>query len=80
VLSREEIMDHEQIRINELIEEHDFPAAGRVRQPRPAARFGVTPARIQRPAPALGEHSGEVLAAAGFSAAEIAALADIAPR
>ncbi len=74
VLTREEILDHEQIRINEMIEEYDFPAAGRVRQPRPAARFDVTPARIRRPAPALGEHSGEVLAEAGFSEAEIAPL------
>jgi crotonobetainyl-CoA:carnitine CoA-transferase CaiB-like acyl-CoA transferase len=75
VLSREEVFEHEQIRVNRLMEEYEQPQAGRVRQPRPAARFGATPARIGRPAPRLGEHNDEILAAAGFSAAEIESLA-----
>jgi len=74
VLSREGVIDHEQIRVNATIEEIDHPVGGRIRQPRPAAQFGATPARIRRPAPTLGEHSREVLAEAGFSAAEIDAL------
>ena len=75
VLSREQVIEHEQIRVNAVIEEHDHPVAGRIRQPRPAARFSGTPAMIRRPAPVLGEHSREILLEAGFTSAEIDALA-----
>jgi crotonobetainyl-CoA:carnitine CoA-transferase CaiB-like acyl-CoA transferase len=71
VLSREEVIGHEQIRVNALIEEHDHPVGGRIRQPRPAARFSATPACIRRPAPLLGEHSREILAESGFAPGEI---------
>jgi len=74
VLGLGEVIEHEQIRVNELIEEYEQPAAGRVRQPRPAARFDATPAQIRAPAPRLGEHSREILAAAGFAETEIDAL------
>ena len=48
-----------------------FPAPGGVAQPAPAPRFGrSTPAAPTTP-PAVGAHTREVLAAGGFSAAEI---------
>jgi crotonobetainyl-CoA:carnitine CoA-transferase CaiB-like acyl-CoA transferase len=75
VLTRGEVFEQEQLRVNGLIEEYEQPDAGRVRQPRPPAHFGATPARIGRPAPRLGEHSREILAAAGFSESEIDDLA-----
>jgi crotonobetainyl-CoA:carnitine CoA-transferase CaiB-like acyl-CoA transferase len=75
VLTRAEVFEQEQLRVNGLMQEYEQPAAGQVRQPRPPAHFGATPARIQRPAPRLGEHSREILAAAGFGEAEIDALA-----
>jgi crotonobetainyl-CoA:carnitine CoA-transferase CaiB-like acyl-CoA transferase len=75
VLSREEVIEHEQIRVNATIEEHDHAVGGRIRQPRPAARFSATPARMRRPAPLLGEQSREILEEAGFTTAEIDALA-----
>lgn len=74
VLSREQVIEHEQIRVNATIEEHEHSVAGRIRQPRPAARFSATPARMRRPAPMLGEQSREILEEAGFSAGEIDAL------
>lgn len=61
VLSRAEVIEHEQIRVNELIRELEHPVAGRIRQPRPAARFAETPADIQRHAPVLGENTEEIL-------------------
>ena len=61
VLSRAEVLEHEQIRANELIREIEHPVVGTIRQPRPAARFAETPADIQRHAPSLGEHTGEIL-------------------
>jgi crotonobetainyl-CoA:carnitine CoA-transferase CaiB-like acyl-CoA transferase len=74
ILSREAVIEHPQIRVNALIEELDHPTAGRIRPPRPAARFDRTPAAIRGPAPELGEHGRAVLEEAGFDAAEIDAL------
>lgn len=74
VLRRGEVMNNPQVVNNRMIEEFDQPMLGRVRQPRPAARFDATPARIGGPAPAIGEHTDSILAELGFSAQEIAAL------
>jgi alpha-methylacyl-CoA racemase len=45
-----------------------------VLEPGMTPKFGGTPGSLDRPPPAPGEHSEEILAEAGFSAAEIAAL------
>jgi len=74
VNSREDVLTDPQVKFNELIVEYQHPAAGRVRQTRPAARFEATPQEIRRPAPMLGEHTEEVLSDLGVAAAEIAAL------
>ena len=71
VLRRGEVMNDPQVLNNRMIEQFDQPSLGRVRQPRPAARFGRTPARIGGPAPSVGEHTEQVLAELGYSAAEI---------
>ena len=76
VLSRRELLDHEQIAANQLIEEMDQPGIGAIRQARPPARFSRTHATIGGPAPHLGEHTTDVLAALGRSEADIAALID----
>ena len=74
VLRREDLPDHPQVRANELIVESVHPHAGPMREARPAVRFDRTPAEIRRPAPALGEHTDEILAELGCEASEIAAL------
>ncbi len=68
VLERHEVFEHEQVRVNNTVAEYDHPVAGRIRQPRPAARFDRTPAEILRPAPLLGEHTVELLQEIGMSA------------
>jgi crotonobetainyl-CoA:carnitine CoA-transferase CaiB-like acyl-CoA transferase len=75
VLRRNEVIANEQVLVRELIVELDHPDIGLVRQPKPAARFDRTPARIQGPAPRIGEHSATILAEFGFEAAEIERLA-----
>ena len=74
VLRRAEVTENVQVVANELIELHEQPGLGTVRQPRPAARFDVTPARIGGPAPRIGQHTDAVLAEVGYSAAEIEAM------
>ena len=74
VLSREEVIADAQVAANELIVESDHPQAGRMRQPRPAARFERTPAEIRSPAPLLGEHTDAVLTELGISPEQLAAL------
>ncbi len=74
VLSREEVIEHDQIKANDLIHEYDHPVAGRIRQPRPAAQFDKTPSAMHRHAPTLGEHNSEILLELGYPADEIEAL------
>ncbi len=70
VLRREDLFNDPQIAANELIVESEHPSAGRLRQPRPAARFDKTPAELRSPAPGLGEHTEAVLAELGLSEGE----------
>ncbi len=74
VLSRPEVITQEQVQVNETVTEYDHPGLGRIRQPRPAARFEGTPVNTQQLAAALGEHGREILGEAGYSEEEIAAL------
>jgi len=53
--------------------ESDHPTAGRLREARPAPRFGATPARAGGPAPRVGEHTRAILTELGL-AEEIADL------
>jgi len=73
VLERHEVFDHEQVKRNEVVSEYDHPVAGRIRQPRPAARFDKTPVELHRHAPVLGEHTAELLAEIELDADELAA-------
>lgn len=72
--SRAELRNDPQAIANELIVEQEFEGVGRVRQPRPAARFAGTPTSIRAAAPLLGEHTDRVLRELGKSDTEIARL------
>jgi crotonobetainyl-CoA:carnitine CoA-transferase CaiB-like acyl-CoA transferase len=70
VLTRNQVIRHPQVAALGLVIETEHPRAGRLRQTRPAARFSGTSPEIRRGAPALGEHTQEILAELGYSARE----------
>src|SRR5258708_8879146 len=67
ILRRGEIIHNEQVVARGIIEEFDQPAVGRVRQPKPAARFSVNEAAIGGPAPRVRRHSRDVLRDLGYT-------------
>jgi len=74
VLTRSGMIRNAQVQATGIVVEYDHPAAGRVRQARPAARFSATPAAIRHAGPALGEHTETVLGELGYSKDQIAAI------
>tara|TARA_B110000305_G_scaffold41526_1_gene43297 strand:+ start:3896 stop:5041 length:1146 start_codon:yes stop_codon:yes gene_type:complete len=76
VLTRPEILENEQIKANKLISQYEHPGLGQIRQPRPGAKFSRSEIRKEPIAPALGQHSQEILRDLGLSEAEIKQLVD----
>ena len=74
VLTREQVETDPQIVHNGILTVTDHPAAGRLRETLPAAKFAATPSTLRRHAPLLGEQTDEILKGLGRDAAEIAAL------
>ncbi len=74
VLDLDEALDSELVRSREMVVELEQPELGTVRQLGNPMKLSRTPADPTRPAPAFGEHTDEVLAEAGYSAEEIAAM------
>jgi crotonobetainyl-CoA:carnitine CoA-transferase CaiB-like acyl-CoA transferase len=73
--SVEDVFDLPQVAAEHLIENYEHPLVGNFRGIREPIRFGGTPVGTVRAAPTFGQHSAEVLADAGYSQDEIAALA-----
>ena len=60
----------------EMVVELDHPKTGRTRALGLPLKFSQTPGKVVHPAPLLGQHTREVLNAAGYSAKEIVRLAE----
>jgi len=74
VLTRPQILEHEQVVENKVISEYDHPGMGKVRQARPAAQFEKTPVNTQQFAPELGAHGEAILQELGYSPEEVASV------
>jgi crotonobetainyl-CoA:carnitine CoA-transferase CaiB-like acyl-CoA transferase len=74
VLDVGEALDSELVRARGMVSAIEQPGLGTVRQLGVPVKMSRTPGDPTRPAPAFGEHTDEVLAEAGYSAEEIAAM------
>jgi formyl-CoA transferase len=70
------MFDHPQVLAEDLVAKLDHPVVGRYRTMTKPAKFADTPGPLPSPSPTFGQHSDEILARHGYSAAEIAALRD----
>ena len=64
-----------QVAARQMVVEVDHPLAGPTKAIGFPIKFSETPGAVKRAAPLLGEHTREILAALGYSSAEIAKLA-----
>ena len=74
VLTRQEMLDNEQVQANSIIVEYAHEKAGPIRQARAAAQFSLTPTAKPVGAPGLGQHSKEILREAGLQEEDILSL------
>jgi len=70
-LSRFDLLSDPQVKANQILEIHESSEVGKVRQPRPGARFDRTPSTVRILAPALGSDNQSILRELGYSAKEI---------
>jgi alpha-methylacyl-CoA racemase len=74
VLDLDEALDSELVEAREMVVTLDQPGTGGVRQLGIPVKLSRTPGSVHAPGPVLGEHTDEVLAAAGYSPEEIGAM------
>jgi crotonobetainyl-CoA:carnitine CoA-transferase CaiB-like acyl-CoA transferase len=74
ILDLDEVLESDQVREREMVVSYEQPELGEVRQLGFPVKLSRTPASVHRPAPALGEHTAEVLGEAGLSPHEVDSL------
>ena len=74
IYNMEQVYHDPQVQAREMLIDLDDPELGILHNIGIPVKLSATPGRIRRRAPALGEHSVEVLQAAGFSEAAVAEL------
>src|SRR5207247_598360 len=70
----EDILAHPQVAANAAVVERTDDRRGRIRTLAPPVKLSATPTGVERLAPALGEHTDEVLREFGLTSAELAEL------
>ena len=74
IYNMEQVYHDPQVQAREMLIDLDDPELGILHNIGIPVKLSATPGRIRRRAPALGEHSVEVLQAAGFSEADVVEL------
>jgi crotonobetainyl-CoA:carnitine CoA-transferase CaiB-like acyl-CoA transferase len=74
ILDLDEALESELVREREMVISYEQPEFGEVKQLGFPIKLSRTPADVHRPAPALGEHTSELLTEAGYSPEEVQAL------
>jgi crotonobetainyl-CoA:carnitine CoA-transferase CaiB-like acyl-CoA transferase len=74
ILDMDEVLESDQVRERGMVVSYEQPQLGEVRQLGFPIKMSRTPAEVHRHAPALGEHTAEVLGEAGMSEEQVAAL------
>jgi len=73
----DQVVNHPQIRAREMMVEIDHPDAGPLLMPASPVKLSETPAKVEKPAPQLGQHTDEILRGIlGLSDEEIRQLRD----
>ncbi len=76
VQTKEDLLDDEQLNATGFWRDVDHPTEGKLKFTDPPFRYSKSPSTIRDMPPALGQQSQEILAEAGYSPDEIAALID----
>ena len=74
VSTLEDLLSHPHFQERGTFVEMDHPQIGKFKAPGSPYNFSVTPWRITRSAPSLGQHNEEILGEAGYSPDQIADL------
>jgi alpha-methylacyl-CoA racemase len=74
ILDLDEALESELVREREMVISYQQPELGEIKQLGFPIKMSRTPSSVERPAPALGEHTAEVLTEAGYSTEEVHAL------
>src|SRR5579863_1378192 len=69
-------LDQPQVAARDMVVQVEHPVAGPLRMLGSPLKLSAQPVSFRRPPPTLGEHTDQVLAEAGYTAAEIAGLRD----
>lgn len=69
-----DVMAHPHTEARGIVVDYDHPAIGPMRVVGQPIQFDGQPRRVRLPPPQLGQHTAEILAAHGFTEAEVAAL------